>query len=277
MKKFFTAMLAAVMTLCLFAGCNNEPETQDPTGIKDTGPVGMLVLSAGASLNITYDADGLVLSIEGNNEAGIDLTDKYADYLGKTCAAVAKELVAASAQAGYLSADVKNIVIKQSIRSQLPGSNFLETIETEVRTAAEAAGSAAVITLIDESNLDEQGYINLETAKALLCNELGVEKLDAYYGSETADGGSYLCTVEIAGTQTSHNIDAVTGLISEATEEELLGDPDSDETDPETEVTEAESIPEEIIADETVAHETEAEEPTEEEPTEEEPTAAAEA
>lgn len=275
MKKFITAMLAVVMALCLLAGCGNDPapKSTDPT-IQDSKPTGMLVLSTAASFSITYDSEGLVLNIDGNNDAGIELVDAYADYLGKACTTVVKELIAASSEAGYLSADVKNIVIKQSIRSQLPGTNFLESIASEVKAAAETAGSLAAVMLIDESKLDELGYINLETAKALLCNELGVEALDAYYGNETPDEGSYLCTVEVAGTQTSHNIDAFTGLITEATEDELLGDPEGEETYPVIENTEPnteETIESDLAVDATLPDPTATEETEPSEPAPSEP------
>lgn len=232
MKKLIAAILVVVMALGLLAGCgSNEPANQTDPVTKNPTPAGMLVLSAGAALSISYDSDGLVMVVDGIDDNGIVLTETYTEYLGKTCATVAKELIAACAEAKYLTAETKNIVIKQSVRSELPGSHFLETIETEVKAAAEAAKATAVITLIDESMLDDNGYINLDTAKALLCNELGVEKLDKYYGGETVNDGSYICTAEVNGKQTSHNIDAVTGLITEATEEELLGGPeDSEET-----------------------------------------------
>ena len=227
-KKLLAACLAGVMTLCLLAGCDNEPAVQTGPVTNTPTPAGMLILSAEASLSISYDENGVVLDIYGNNNPGIVLAGKYTDYSGKTCSTAAKELIAAAAEAGHLSAEVKNIVIKQASGSQLPGSDFLETVEAEVKAAAEAASSAAAITVIDETMLDEQGYINLDTAKVLLCNELGVEKLDKYYGDAVPFEGSYICTVEIASVQTSHNIDAVTGLITDATEEDLLGDPDQD-------------------------------------------------
>lgn len=250
MKKFFSAVLVVVMTISLLAGCGSQeatPTETDPT-VSASIPAGTLVLCSGTCVSITYDTDGLVLKVNGVNEAGIELADSYTDYMGKPCATVAKELIAAGAQAGQLTPDVKNIIIKQNLRSQLPDSHFLETIETEVKAAAEAAGSTAVITVIDTSKLDEQGYINLDTAKALLCNELGVEKLDKYYGSATPIDGTYLCTAEVAGVQTSHVIDADTGLIADATEEDLLGNPDvEEETTMDPEETYEEEIVEEIF------------------------------
>ncbi len=233
MKKIIALILSVVLVLGLLAGCGNEPAKQTDPATQDSLPAGMVVLSAGAAVSITYDAEGLVLEIAGASEEGEDLIQDYTGYVGKTCAVVSKELIDAAAKAGFLTADTKNIVIKQSIRSELPGTHFLETIETEVKTAAEAAGAKAVITVIDESKLDENGYINLETAQALLCNELGVEKLDQYYGAQTPTDGVYICTAEIAGKQTYHHIDAITGLIQDATDEELLG-----ETTDETEIPE---------------------------------------
>lgn len=259
MKKLFAVCLACVMTLCLLAGCGNEtaapqtnPGTNDETTpvVKDPTPAGMLLLSAGASLNVSYDADGLVLKIDGNNETGIELTEKYTDYLGKTCSVVVKELITASAEAGYLTPHDKNIVIKQALRSQLPTEFFLETIETEAKAAAEAAGSTAAVALIDESILDEHGYITLATVKALLSSHLGVAQLDKYYGGAVPIDGFYICTVEVAGVRSYHKIDAVTGLITDATADDLLGDPENSDESFEDELTEDEPVIEESMPDE---------------------------
>lgn len=255
LKKLFSVCLACAMALCLLTACNKTPATQttpattDPV-IKDPTPVGMLILNAGASMNISYDVDGMVLKLSGNNEEGTQLSENYADYLGKSCSAAAKELVEASAKAGYLTPNVKNIVIKQSIRSQLPGEFFLETIENEVKAAASAAGSTAAITVIDESGLDGKGYLTLATVKALLCNELGVEQLDKYYGDRVPNDGIFICTAEVAGVQSYHKIDAVTGLITEATAEELLGDPFGDDESFEDDITEDEYFEETTITEE---------------------------
>lgn len=244
LKKFLAACLSGVMALCLLTGCGNKPavdEQTDPT-TKDPVSAGMLILSADAAVNITYDANGLVLSVQGTNHPGIELASKYSDYLDQSCAAVAAALITIADQSSLLPDDLKNIVVKQTIGSQLPNPGFLEDIEAEVTAAAMEAGSAAVITVIDETMQDENGYINLDTVKALLCNELGVEKLDKYYGSAAPYNGSYICTVEIAGQQTSHSIDAVTGLIAVATNEELLGDPEEDTGDEPIEETEGEEF-----------------------------------
>lgn len=228
-KRMLAALLVAVMALCVLTGCNKEPEQTEPQNIGTPLPVGMFVLTAGASVNVSYDVDGLVVKIDGNNENGINLSDAYTDYLGKPCADAAKELILAASKGAYLTANTRNIVIKQVIGATLPGSHFLETIENAVKDAAAEVKSNAVITLIDSEKMDENGYINLETAQVLLCNELGVEKLDAYYGQSTPTDDHYICTAEVGGKQTHHSVDAVTGIIATPTNAELMGESTDEE------------------------------------------------
>ncbi len=243
LRRMLAAIIAAIMALCVLTGCAEEPAKQtEPQNVGTPLPVGMFILTAGASVNVHYDIDGLAVEVTGNDENGLSLAESYTDYLGKTCADVVKDLIAAATNAAYLTPKTKNIVIKQIAGVPLPGTDFMGTIETAVKAAAEEAKSTAVITLVDTNKQDEDGFINFETAQALLCNELGVEKLDAYYGLSTPTDGAYICTAEIAGVQTYHSIDASTGLISEATEEELMG--------PEEEIIE-ETTEEEYWADET--------------------------
>lgn len=235
LRRMLAAIMAAIMALCVLTGCTKEPAQQtDPQNVGTSLPVGMFILTAGASVNVRYDIDGLAVEVTGNDENGLSLAENYTDYLGKTCADVVKDLIAAATNAAYLTPKTKNIVIKQVANVPLPGTDFLGTIESAVKAAAEEIKSTAVITLVSAEKLDEDGNINFETAQALLCNELGVEKLDAYYGLSTPTDGAYICTAEIAGVQTYHSIDAATGLIAEATEEELMG-PDQEFMDEDTE------------------------------------------
>lgn len=283
LKRTLAALLATIMALCVLTGCTQKPAQPTETqSVNNPLPVGMFVLTAGASVNVSYDADGLVVEISGNNDSGFALVESYTDYLGKSCADVAKELILAAVNGSHLTAHTKNIVLKQVNGVELPGTNFMQTIEDAVKAAAEEAKTTAVITLVDTEKMDEDGYINFETAQALLCNELGVEKLDAYYGLSTPTDGSYICTAEVGGDQTYHNIDAVTGLITEATEEELMGGEDEEITEEETEPVDDSVEPSEKEVPETEAPTTATEpdieetEPSEDEILEEDPVETAE-
>ena len=227
LKKLLSLLVSVAMLVCVLAGCGSkDPQQTDPIQTVDPIPAGMVVLSTEASVKISYDADGMVLDITGMNDHGIVLADTYTEYLGKSCATVVNELILAADAAGNLNDSVKNIVIKQAVGSALPGSLFLETLATEAESALLQTNSSAKITLIDETGLDEEGYINIDTVKALLLNQLGGETYDEFYGDSTPHNDYYIFTVVVNGIESSHTVDAVTGLIADATEEDLLGDPD---------------------------------------------------
>lgn len=231
-KKLLSLLLTAVMFLGLLAGCGNNSDSSDSstetTGAAVSEPIaaGMLVLSTDASVKITYDADALVLNVSSLNDNGVVLSDLYTDYLGKSVTTVVEELLRLGEKQDYLTDNVKNVIIKSAFGSSLPGTSFLDNISLTVQNTLDDLGSAAVITLIDQTGLTEDGYISLDIAKKLLANQLGVAEFDTYYGNDAISSDCYICTVEISGEQYSYTINAVTGLIADATEEELLGNPE---------------------------------------------------
>ena len=257
-KKFLAVLASAAMLVGILVGCGNQSAAEQ-TGsgtADDTGnniPAGMVLLSTEAAINITYNADGMVLDVEGINDYGFILADGYTDYTGKSCADAVTDLITASSDAASLSPDVENVILKLSKGSAQPGTNFLETLGTAAQSALDSIGATAKLTLIGVDDLDEDGYISLDIAKALLMNQLGVDKLDAYYGSTSPSDDAYICTVDVGGVESSYSIDAVTGLISEATDEELMNDPAATDPaeehtyDPEEEVGNGENDMDEIV------------------------------
>lgn len=227
-NKILAVLMAAAMLICVLAGCSAEdaPAPTDTADNREATPAGILVLATEAAIKITYDTNAMVLELEGLNDYGIALADEYPDYAGKSCTEVVKDLINAAVNAGNLSPDIKNVIIKLAMGSAMPDNDFLENVGNEVQNALDAAGSASKLIVIDETGLDAEGYINLDIAKALLMNHLGVDKLDAYYGRTTPTNGQYICTVEAGGERTSWTINAVTGQISVATEEELMIEPE---------------------------------------------------
>lgn len=222
-KKFFALLLGAAMLLGMLAGCGSEtPKQTQPDNDPVPTAAGSLILSTAASFEILYDTEGMVMSINGINDAGKILANGY-DSMGKSCSTAVKELIAVSAKEGYLAHSVKNIVLKLNKGATLPSELFLDGLVTDAKAAAKDAGSNAIVTAIGTDALDAEGYINADTAKALLLNELGVEAFDALKGSPSPSNGAYLFTVIAAGTTAAYSIDADTGLITANASDEVQG------------------------------------------------------
>ena len=254
MKKFF-AILLSIALLCALCACGETAKKPASTQPAEAAVCGMLVLTTETAVKITYDTDGMVTDVAD--------AENYTDFLGKSCSTVVKELM----ESHKLSPDVKNIVLKVSVGSQLPTQFFLEALTTDLENAAKALETSAKITVIGLDSLDESGFIKAETAESLLRNQLGntIEKLVA---NDILINEAYSFTVTTTdGEIQVYNVDAVTGLIFIADTAEDVGNENIQETTAaQTEPTEAvtepieETIPEEIPED-TVPADTTPDEP----------------
>lgn len=230
MKKFLAIVMSAVMLLGLFAGCGKtEPTPTDPTGENLSTPVsaGLLVLNAAAAVNISYDADGLVLSVEGIDDNGSTLASEYTDYLGKSCSDAVCDLIAASVHSAFLTPEENYVMIKQAVGSTLPGATFLETIQKDAEAVLDTLGSTAMLVLLTEENLDENGYINLDAAKELVLAHLSVESFDVLDGSPSPINGQYSFRVTVGEVTEDLIVDAVSGDVYEGTLDEATFEDDN--------------------------------------------------
>lgn len=223
MKKFIAILMSTLMLLGILAGCGNTepaPTTGDAGAVSTPVSAGLLVLNAAAALNISYDADGLVLNVEGIDDNGATLAGEYTDYLGKSCSDAVCDLIAASIHSAFLTPEENYVMIKQAVGSTLPGATFLETIQLDADNAIKAAGSTAALVMLTEENLDENGYINLESAKTLMLAYLSRDSFDVLEGSPTPINGQYSFRVTVGETTEDLIVDAVSGDVYEGTLEE---------------------------------------------------------
>ncbi|MBR4863639.1 MAG: hypothetical protein IKU07_03620 [Oscillospiraceae bacterium] len=217
MKKILAILMSAVLLLGLFAGCGEKaPEATEGTK-PATNPVaaGMLVLNVNGAVNVSYDADGLVLNLEGADINGEVLAGEYSDYLGKSVSEVICDLIVNSKMAGFLLPEVSCVVIKQAVGSALPGATFLETIEKDAEAAIASAELTAELVMLTEDNLDEDGYINLESAKGILLASLALDSFDTIDGTVSPIDGMYGFTITAGDLEGDFIVDAVTALVVE--------------------------------------------------------------
>lgn len=252
MKKFLTVLMSAVLLLGILAGCNtNQPSGTDATGSAVSTPVaaGMLVLNANASVNISYDDEGLVLNVEGADDDGSSLAGEYTDYLGKSCSEAVCDLIGNSKVVGFLNDEANYVMIKLAVGSALPGATFLETIQKDAEAAIAQAESNAKLVFLTEENLDDEGYINLESAKQLMLAHLALESFDTLDGTTEPINGVYGFAVTAGELEGDFIVDAVTGDVFEG---ELEGTSSGDEQLDE-EINTVDPTEEVVVEDETTA------------------------
>lgn len=233
MKKILAIMMAALMLAGLLAGCGDTtPEATNGAGGEVNTPVaaGMLVLNAAAALNISYDADGLVLNVEGINEGGENLAAEYTDYLGKSCSEAICDLIAASVTAGYLNEEVNYAMIKVAVGSAMPGATFMETIQKDAEGAIANAGSTAALVVLTEENLDDNGYIDLESAKVLVAAYLAVKSLDTIDGTPEPVNGMYNFRITAGDYADDLIVDGISGDVYQGVLEDVRFEEDVEET-----------------------------------------------
>ena len=165
MKKIIALLLCAIVVAGAFAGCGNKENVGDGTNpqgnggnadIAETQKAGTLVVTANASVRITYGTDGLVLKVEGTNEDGENLMESFEALLGSSCSEVVSRIIRESAGRTYLG-KLTYAAVKHEKGSGTPGTNFLEGIESAAKRALETASSEAKLVMITQDKLDADG------------------------------------------------------------------------------------------------------------------------
>ena len=211
-KKMLSVLLVLALSLCLFAGCgNDQPGTNAEEDSGKPADVGMLVFNANAAVEICYNAEGLVYSLNGLDENGMLISDRMGKYIDQPCASVLKDLADLCIAAEFLTEETPAIILKQGIGSFLPEEDFLHNISVDLRNLVE---SVPVI-IIPENRLNSNGFINFETAKELVANYLDLEVGDNITGDSEAIQGLYAMSLSSSQHVFLYTVDATTGTVTE--------------------------------------------------------------
>ena len=226
-KKILAILFSAVLVLGLMAACakneaNNAAQSSNSgTEAPDNTPFGMFVFSTDiASVNLQFNAEGVVLSVEGNDADGTALLESAEkDVVGMTCADAVTELTKLAINGGVLT---NNLVIKQSVGTEVPSESFMNEMGEAAKKAVSAEGAEANLIVITAADLDENGYISVASAKQIVMGVMGVEELDSFDGDDSVDGsGEYLFYITAGDVQTVYTVHGVYGTCHEMSEDEL--------------------------------------------------------
>lgn len=256
MKKLTTLFL--ILAALMAAGCGTKTDkdailTENASGSPITKTIGSLLLSINPEIEIGYDENGMVLSLEGENEDGKKVLSEYTDYKGKTCETVIDELVKKIYADGYFEKKVdgheKNIIIKLEDDSVCPDESFMENLEQTLQDSITECRLTSAPILIDEKDLDTNGLITPEKAKEIVLSQLGLSDaqfIKVFFDPEdqtyemkfTVDDITYEFEVNASNgkvieseTDTADDIDDGTDSDTDDTDDDDSDDMDDDPSD----------------------------------------------
>lgn len=216
-KSILTIMLIFTLILGLFAGCaiSDPADTYAPTTETTTPPddgdiAGILVVNAGAPVEVMYDKDGSVLQVLGYGEKGSILAEDFTHVEGAECKEIVEQIVAAATEKEYVSDAGNYIVLRLIIDSALPYELFTD----DAVIAAYNANKDAKILSVTTQELDSRGYIAPEKAAQLLTEYLSLEDFDGIQGRYTVHDGVYYFSTQVEGAYVYYTVDAYDGTVT---------------------------------------------------------------
>ena len=144
-------LILALFCVGLLSGC-----AQGPTGDAGLPSGGTLYVRVNPDIAVSYDENGLVTAVWGRNADGSKILESYADYTGKDCSQVVRELVEAIGEAGYFVEEVegqnRQITIEIERGSQLPDAAFLDNVVAGVQEYVAAMKLSSNIQLTGQTD-----------------------------------------------------------------------------------------------------------------------------
>ena len=216
MKKMIRSLaLVLVLALALsVAACGNAQESANDTPETTDAPVanaaGKLTVAFGALVEITYDETGKLLKLEGKNENGKTIVAACTGYENRDVVHCVRALLRYASDNQLLSG-VKTMSVYMNKDSAVPSEEFMPTIIQDTQYLADEECTGVRMAAIDLEDLDDQGFIDLESAKYLAMLYLGASMTADLSGDEElASNNTYTFDYEGAGCV----VDVTTGLVT---------------------------------------------------------------
>ncbi len=206
MKKFLSLFLALVMVLSLSACGKDKASTPirvtrpKHVTIDAPGSVGSFILSGVGYVVVYYSEDSKVVAITDSTGA-----PAYTELNGESCPAAISQILKTN-----VPQVVNNLLVKQTVGSQTPSEDFLETIANEARSVL---SPSVTVVLCSAEEQSEAGYFSAETAQALLAAYLGNPENATYATTTSHEDGYHEISITIEDRTDLFIVDAYFGSI----------------------------------------------------------------
>ena len=232
-KKWMALSLTAVFSLSLLTACStpSAQSTQDtPQG------VGTLLLSVNPEIQISYDDEGNVVALTGQNEDGKQVVSAFQEAKGQPCEKVVPALVERIHEDGYfddtIDGNEKNIILKLERGSEYPSDDFLNQLAVAVQAVVDDDRIGSQTMTLDDDDYDpayaQQGYISAKAAQELLAAQLHRTDLQFVEKEYDLEDGEYEIAFILDGVEYEYEVNASTGKVTEM-DTDSVGDDDRDD------------------------------------------------
>ena len=233
-NKWLALSLTAVFSLTLLTACStpSAQSTQDtPQG------VGTLLLSVNPEIQISYDDEGNVVALTGQNEDGKQVVSAFQEAKGQPCEKVVPALVERIHEDGYfddtIDGNEKNIILKLERGSEYPSDDFLNQLAVAVQAVVDDDHIGSQTMTLDDDDYDpayaQQGYISAKAAQELLAAQLNRSDLQFVEKEYDLSDGEYEISFVLDGVEYEYEVNASTGKVTEMDAEQAEGDDDWDD------------------------------------------------
>lgn len=179
-KKLIATVLAA--TIIFTTGCTrNQASTNDnQQQVAANEKIGTLLVSVNPEIEIAYDSNGKVLTVEGLNQNGSNIMLSLTDYEGKSVKEVVSTLIDLIYNNGYFNETIngqsKNVILKFEADSKYPNDEFAKELTSTVETALANHKLSGTAMVIDADDYQKNGYISEEKAKEIVLAQVGLKE-----------------------------------------------------------------------------------------------------
>lgn len=221
-KSLIAVLLAAVLLVSILPGCKKTEanKTTNPTVIDNNDIAGIIMVNAGAPVEVMYNSSGSVLLIEGFGEKGLALASTLQSCVGTPCADAVYNVITKTREGNFLPINASTVILKYTKDSMIPDDTFINN----VLGYAQNAIPGLTITQVLDKDLDSRGYIGADKAKELLELYLASAVIPKIDGQLKPTKGVYYLSASIDKELSYYTLNAITGDISPCTKEDYEND-----------------------------------------------------
>lgn len=219
-KKLIATVLAA--TIIFTTGCTrNQASTNDnQQQVAANEKIGTLLVSVNPEIEIAYDSNGKVLTVEGLNQNGSNIMLSLTDYEGKSVKEVVSTLIDLIYNNGYFNETIngqsKNVILKFEADSKYPNDEFAKELTSTVETALANHKLSGTAMVIDADDYQKNGYISEEKAKEIVLAQVGLKEATFTEHEYDLTDGVYEFEFYADGKEYEYEVSATTGKVMEA-------------------------------------------------------------